>query len=61
MEETEKNQAATEQIKSNIEKLQDVLDILMGVEPKNPEWWDEGILRAIREVNEIKCYFQNQL
>jgi hypothetical protein len=59
MEQTQKNQA--EEIKSNIEKLQDVLDVLIGFEPKNPDAWDDAILRAIREVNEVKCYFKNQL
>ena len=59
MEQTQKNQA--EEIKSNIEKLQDVLDVLIGVEPKDPATWDESILRAIREVNDVKCYFQYQL
>lgn len=59
MEQTQKNQA--EEIKSNIEKLQDVLDVLIGLEPKNPDAWDDAILCAIREVNEVKCYFKNQL
>lgn len=57
----QKNQAVEQQLKNYVEKLQDVLDVLIGVEPKNPDTWDESILRAIREVNEVKCYFQNQL
>lgn len=48
-------------LSSYVKNLQDVLDVLMSVEPKNPDTWDEGILRAIREVNEVKCYFLNQL
>lgn len=48
-------------LSSYVKNLQDVLDVLMSVEPKNPEVWDESILRAIREVNEVKSYFQNQL
>lgn len=50
------NEAAEQQLKTHFEKLQDVLDVLIGVEPKNPDW-DEHILRAIREVNEVKWYF----
>lgn len=48
-------------LSSYVKNLQDVLDVLISVEPKNPDTWDEEILRAIREVNEIKCYFVNQL
>lgn len=48
-------------LSSYVKNLQDVLDVLMSVEPKNPEVWDESILRAIREVNEVKSYFHNQL
>lgn len=55
------NQAVEQQLKNNVEKLQDVLDVLIGLEPKNPDAWDDAILRAIREVNEVKCYFTNQL
>ncbi len=56
------NQAAEQlQLRTFAENLQDVLDVLISVEPKNPDTWDECILRAIREVNEVKCYFQNQL
>jgi hypothetical protein len=52
-----KNEDANQQLKTHFEKLQDVLDVLIGVEPKNPDYWDEHILRAIREVNEVKWYF----
>ena len=52
------NQAAEQQLnKTYFEKLQDVLDVLIGLELKDPEYWDEHILRAIREVNEVKWYF----
>ena len=53
----DKNETAEQQLKAHFKKLQDVLDVLIGVEPKNPEYWDEHILRAIREVNEVKWYF----
>lgn len=52
-----KNETAEQQLKNYSEKLQDVLDVLMGIEPKDPDW-DESILRAIREVNEVKWYFK---
>ena len=56
------NQAAEQlQLRTYAENLQDVLDVLISVEPKNPDTWDDSILRAIREVNEVKCYFTNQL
>ena len=57
MEENKKQQL----LSSYVKNLQDVLDVLISVEPKNPDTCDEGILRAIREVNEVKAYFQNQL
>ena len=57
MEENKKQQL----LSSYVKNLQDVLDVLISVEPKNPDTWDEGILRAIREVNEVKCYFVNML
>lgn len=58
----EQNQTAEqEQLMTYVEKLQDVLDILISVEPKSPDTWDEYILRAIREVNEVKYYFKNML
>ena len=40
--------------------LGDVMDVLIGIEPKTNDW-DESILRSIRVVNEIKNYFHNQI
>lgn len=40
--------------------LGDVMDVLIGIEPKANDW-DESILRSIRVVNEIKHYFHNQI
>lgn len=41
--------------------LEDIIDVLICVEPKNADEMDRDILRAIREANELKCYFKNQL
>ena len=41
--------------------LEDVIDVLIGVTPTDPETWDQPILKAIREVSEIKYYFLNQI
>lgn len=58
----EQNQTAEQlQLMTYVENLQNAIDVLIGVEPKDPNSWDEHILRAIRDVNEVKCYFQNQL
>ncbi len=40
--------------------LGDVIDVLIGIEPKTKDW-DESILRAIRVINEIKQYFHKQI
>lgn len=56
-----KNEASEQQLMTCVENLQDVLDVLIGVEPKDPDSWDESILRAIRKVNELKWFFKNQL
>ena len=57
----EENQVKEQLLRTYVENLQDVIDVLASIEPKNPETWDESILRAIREVNEVKHYFKNQL
>lgn len=57
----EQNQAKEQLELKYVEMLQDVVDVLVSVEPKNPTIWDESILRAIREVNEVKYFFKNQL
>lgn len=46
--------------KGYVEKLNDAIEVLIGVTPTEKDW-DEGILRAIRSLNEIKCYFQNSI
>ena len=52
----------TEKSKKNYaEWLEDIIDVLICVEPKNADEMDRDILRAIREANELKCYFKNQL
>lgn len=56
-----KSEASEQQLMTCVENLQDVLDVLIGVEPKDPDSWDESILRAIREVNELKWFFKNKL
>ena len=57
----EQNQAEEQLVLEYVKKLQDVIDVLICVEPKNPTIWDESILRAIRAVNEVKYYLKNQL
>ena len=52
----------TEKSKKNYaEWLEDIIDVLISVEPQNADVMDKSILRAIREANELKCYFRNQL
>lgn len=48
-------------IKNYAESLEDIIDVLISVEPQNADVMDKSILRAIREANELKCYFKNQL
>lgn len=48
-------------IKNYVESLEDIIDVLISVEPQNADVMDKSILRAIREANELKCYFRNQL
>ena len=48
-------------IKNYAEWLEDIIDVLISVEPQNADVMDKSILRAIREANELKCYFRNQL
>lgn len=51
----------TEKSKMNYaEWLEDIIDVLISVEPQNADVMDKSILRAIREANELKCYFKNQ-
>lgn len=57
----EQKELVEQQLRTYVENLQDVIDVLISVEPQNPEYSDESILRAIREVNEVKHYFKNQL
>ena len=57
----EQKELVEQQLRTYVENLQDVIDVLISIEPQNPDTWDESILRAIREVNEVKCYFKNQL
>ena len=42
---------------SYVQDLEDVVDVLIGVESTDPSTWDEAILRAIRKANNIKHYF----
>ena len=44
-----------------VKNLENVIDVLIGVAPTDPETWNEPILQAIREVSEIKYYFLNQI
>lgn len=57
----EQKELVEQQLRTYVENLQDVIDVLISVEPQNPEYSDESILRAIREVNEVKHFFKNQL
>lgn len=40
-----------------IDKLNNVIDTLLAIKPDAD--LDERLLEAIRDVNEIKCYFKN--
>ena len=53
----EKAVAENEVLMSYVQDLEDVVDVLIGVESTDPSTWDEAILRAIRKANNIKHYF----
>lgn len=44
-----------------VENLQDVMDVLASVVPDPVVTSDERILHAIREVHEVKNYFEKEL
>lgn len=46
--------------KTYVENLEDAIEVLVGVTPTEKEW-DDDILRAIRNLNEIKCYLKNSI
>jgi len=41
-----------------VQYLEDAIETLLGVEPTDKSSWDEAILRAVRNLNEIKCYLK---
>lgn len=57
----EQEEITEKSIKNYAEWLEDIIDVLICVEPKNADEMDRDILRAIREANELKFYFKNQL
>lgn len=57
----EQEEITEKSIKNYAEWLEDIIDVLISVEPQNADVMDKSILRAIREANELKCYFRNQL
>ena len=57
----EQEEITEKSIKNYAEWLDDIIDVLISVEPQNADVIDKSILRAIREANELKCYFRNQL
>jgi hypothetical protein len=57
----EQEEITEKSIKNYAEWLDDIIDVLISVEPQNADVMDKSILRAIREANELKCYFKNQL
>ncbi len=57
----EQEEITEKSIKNYAEWLEDIIDVLISVEPQNADVMDKSILRAIREANELKCYFKNQL
>lgn len=57
----EQEEITKKSIKNYAESLEDIIDVLISVEPQNADVMDKSILRAIREANELKCYFKNQL
>jgi|GEM_PF-2166990 hypothetical protein len=57
----EQEEITEKSIKNYAEWLDDIIDVLISVEPQNADIMDKSILRAIREANELKCYFKNQL
>jgi len=57
----EQEEITDKSIKNYAEWLEDIIDVLISVEPQNADVMDKSILRAIREANELKCYFKNQL
>lgn len=57
----EQEEITKKSIKNYAESLEDIIDVLISVEPQNADVMDKSILRAIREANELKCYFRNQL
>ena len=57
----EQEEITEKSIKNYAEWLDDIIDVLISVEPQNADEMDRDILRAIREANELKCYFKNQL
>ena len=57
----EQEEITEKSIKNYAESLEDIIDVLISVEPQNADVMDKSILRAIREANELKCYFKNQL
>ena len=57
----EQEEITKKSIKNYAESLEDIIDVLICVEPKNADEMDRDILRAIREANELKFYFKNQL
>lgn len=57
----EQEEITEKSIKNYAEWLDDIIDVLISVEPQNADVMDKSILRAIREANELKCYFRNQL
>lgn len=57
----EQEEITEKSIKNYVESLEDIIDVLISVEPQNADVMDKSILRAIREANELKCYFKNQL
>lgn len=56
----EQEEITKKSIKNYAESLEDIIDVLISVEPQNADVMDKSILRAIREANELKCYFKNQ-
>lgn len=57
----EQEEITKKSIKNYAESLENIIDVLISVEPQNADVMDKSILRAIREANELKCYFKNQL
>ena len=57
----EQEEITEKSIKNYAEWLEDIIDVLICVEPKNADEMDRDILRAISEANELKFYFKNQL